>query len=105
MAVIGALGGSSVSERKRVRAAGRPWKNFCRNELKAKLCEFRFSKVHTKVPNNQNRKSTTERISSQTASEYLENVEPLLNISLLRKNSSLLNMAIRLCKVIFAPIS
>ena len=32
-ATIGALARGTVSERKRVRTAGRPWVNFCRHDL------------------------------------------------------------------------
>src|SRR5262249_380761 len=44
-AAIGALKRGRVSERKRVRAAGRPWLNFCRNDFEKKKDLFSIEHV------------------------------------------------------------
>src|SRR6185503_16740319 len=45
LATIGAISKGPVSERKRVRAAGRPWLNFCRQDLSDKRSQLRIQHV------------------------------------------------------------
>jgi len=45
LATIGAISKGSLSERKRVRAAGRPWLNFCRQDLTEKRTHLHIEHV------------------------------------------------------------
>jgi len=47
MATIGAISKGTVSERKRIRAPGRAWLNFCRSEIGKKLIEIEHISSHT----------------------------------------------------------